>query len=84
MKTTIRQIGNSKGIILPKHIIKQCFIENEVNIEVEDNHIIISPVHDTKRKGWVEAFQKMAECGDDDLLIADIFEDESTTDWTWK
>lgn len=28
------------------------------------------------RKGWVDAFKKMHDCGDDQLLIDDIFEDE--------
>jgi antitoxin MazE len=28
------------------------------------------------RKGWAEAFKKMHDCGDDQPLINDIFEDE--------
>ena len=37
MKSTIRNIGNSKGIILPKRILQQCFISNRVDIEVRGN-----------------------------------------------
>ena len=84
MKTSIRKIGNSKGIILPQAMIKACMITNEVNIEVEDRHIIISPIAEQKRKGWAEAFGKMAETGDDQLIIPDIFDEEDTNDWTWK
>jgi antitoxin MazE len=29
------------------------------------------------RDGWDEAFKKMAERGDDELLIDDVFEDEN-------
>ena len=84
MKSTIRNIGNSKGIILPQNVLKECAIEYEVNIEVKDNTIVISPVDDQKRKGWAEAFQEMAKNGDDQLVIPDVFEDEDFKDWTWK
>lgn len=84
MKSTIRNIGNSKGVILPQNLLKECLIEYEVNIEVKDNTIVISPADDQKRKGWAEAFQEMAKNGDDELIIPDIFEDEDFKDWTWK
>lgn len=80
MKSTIRNIGNSKGIILPQNILKECQIEYEVNVEVKDKTIIISPVEEQKRKGWAEAFQEMAKNGDDELVIPDVFEDEDFSD----
>jgi hypothetical protein len=33
------------------------------------------------RKGWEKAFEKMAENGDDNLLIDDVFEDENPEEW---
>ncbi|MEP6610886.1 MAG: hypothetical protein ABJA76_03345, partial [Mucilaginibacter sp.] len=63
--------------------LKQCCIENEINIEVKDNTIIISPVDNQKRKGWAEAFKEMAKNGDDKPVIPDVFEDENLDDWTW-
>ena len=84
MKSSIRSIGNSKGIIIPQSFLKQCFIDEEVNIEVKDNHIIISPAGDVKRKGWADAFKQMAKNGDDELSIPDVFEDEDLTDWKWQ
>jgi len=83
MKSTIRKIGNSKGIILPQSFLKECFIEEDVSIEVKDNHIIISAPDDVKRKGWDQAFKKMAANGDDQLVIPDVFNDEDITDWKW-
>ena len=82
MKSNIRNIGNSRGVILPQNFLKECLIEDEVNIEVKDNHIIISPVKDIKRNGWAEAFKEMAINGDDQLLLPDVFENEDLTDWT--
>lgn len=84
MKSSIRNIGNSKGIILPQNLLKECEIEYEVNVEVKDKTIIISPVEEQKRKGWAEAFQEMAKNGDDELIIPDVFEDEDFKDWAWK
>jgi antitoxin MazE len=83
MKSSIRKIGNSKGIILPQSFLKECFIEDEVSIEVKDNHIIISAPEDIKRKGWEQAFKEMATNGDDQLVIPDLFSDEEITDWKW-
>ena len=83
MKSNIRNIGNSKGIILPQSFLKECFIEDEVNIEVKDNQIVITPPNDIKRKGWADAFKEMAKNGDDKLTIPDVFEDEDITDWKW-
>ena len=83
MKTSVRSIGNSKGIIIPQNFLKQCLIGEEVNIEVKDNQIVISAADNVKRKGWADAFKEMAKNGDDELLLPDVFEDEDTTDWKW-
>jgi antitoxin MazE len=77
MKSVIRNIGSAKGIILPESFLKECFIENEVNIEVNGNSIVISPPGSIKRKGWEQSFKEMAENGDDQLVIPDLFEDEN-------
>ena len=79
----IRDIGNSKGIILPKHMLSQCNIADEVTIEVKNNHIEITPVSIENKKGWAESFKKMAEEGDDKMIIPDIFNEEHFDDWTW-
>ena len=83
MKSSVRKIGNSKGIIIPQSFLKECMIEDEVSIEVKDNHIIISAPDDVKRKDWERAFKEMAANGDDQLIIPDLFNDEEITDWKW-
>ena len=67
MRARIVKIGNSQGIRLPKPIIEQAGISEDVDIAVEDEKIIIRPISQP-RAGWDEAFRKMAENGDD-LLI---------------
>ena len=83
MKSSIRKIGNSKGIILPQSFLKECFIDDEVDIEVKDNQIVITAPVEAKRQGWEEAFKKMAQNGDDQLVIPDVFDDEDIADWKW-
>ena len=52
MQLDVVQIGNSKGIRIPKAILKQCQIEDQVDLEVEDGKIILEARKKTPRKGW--------------------------------
>jgi antitoxin MazE len=85
MKTRIVRIGNSQGIRIPKTLLEQTGLSGEVEISVEDGSLIIKPAHGA-RAGWVAAFKKMAERGDDALLDEDApnlsrwDEDE----WEWR
>ncbi|MCA0425885.1 MAG: AbrB/MazE/SpoVT family DNA-binding domain-containing protein [Bacteroidetes bacterium] len=76
MKTSLIQIGYSKGIRLEKAILEQYHIQDEVELVLEKEYMILKPVK-TPRKDWENAFKEMHENGDDKLLIADVFEDES-------
>lgn len=75
IRTRIIQIGNSQGIRIPKLLLEQSGIGTEVEIEVQDDHLIIRAVSQT-RIGWSEAFAVMAKCQDDVLL-----DDFRTTEW---
>ncbi len=44
MKTAITKIGNSKGLIIPVQLLKQCGFENEVSLEVKNDSLIISKI----------------------------------------
>ncbi len=84
MKLNLRQIGNSKGVILPASFLKELQIKDDTTLEMElnENRIIISK-KDEPREGWFEACKKMHENGDDNLIIPDVFEDENLEDWEW-
>jgi antitoxin MazE len=53
------KIGNSKGIILPKTILTQMHISNEIVLETVDDAIIIKPSKANNRDNWEEAFKKL-------------------------
>ena len=82
MQLDVVQIGNSKGIRIPKAILKQCQIEDQVDLEVEDGKIILEARKKTPRKGWEKAFKGMAINQDDALLIDDNIDIEMD-DWEW-
>ncbi|MCI4650696.1 AbrB/MazE/SpoVT family DNA-binding domain-containing protein [Phaeodactylibacter sp.] len=76
MEISIIQIGNSKGIRLAKTILERYDITDKVELIFKEGFLILKPVK-KPRDGWDEAFKKMAERGDDELLIDDVFEDEN-------
>ncbi len=78
MQTAVIQIGNSRGIRLSKTLLEKYQIGDQVELILEKDHIIIKPVS-KPRQGWEKAFQEMHENGDDQLLIDDVFADE-----TWE
>jgi hypothetical protein len=48
-------------------------IDDEVNVEIINKHIVISAREENKRKDWEESFKEMAANGDDKLVIPDVF-----------
>ena len=82
MLAKLIKVGNSKGIRIPSAILKQCHIDDQVEIEVKDNTIIIRPIQ-KPRSGWDDALKIMSGNGDDKMLI-DINIDAGMDDWEWK
>lgn len=83
MQSTIRNIGNSKGIIIPQNFLKQCLIENEVIMEVKDNTIVISPIERAPRQGWAEQFQKANSLADNEIFVENSTSSFDDEEWTW-
>ena len=71
MKSRIIKIGNSRGIRIPKLLIEETGLSEEVEIQVEGNRLIIAPA-DRPRADWATAFRKMALMGDDALIDGDV------------
>jgi antitoxin MazE len=76
MRAPLVAIGNSRGIRIPKAILQQCEMSDEVELSVEGRQIILSPTSKEPREGWRAAAKRMADAGDDELLIPDVFEDD--------
>jgi antitoxin MazE len=77
MKARIVRIGNSPGVRIPKSLLEQAGLLDEVEISVQGNALVIRPAR-RPREGWDAAFSDMAARGADVLL-----ECEGTTSFTW-
>jgi len=82
MKARIVRIGNSRGIRLPKPLIEQAGLSDDVELKVRNGDIVISAAK-RPRTGWAEAAQALAERGEDKLLdpAAPTCFDEQ--EWEW-
>jgi len=84
MRARIVKIGNSQGIRIPKPLLEQTGIMDDVELEVDQNQIIIRPVSNP-RSGWDDAFRAMADRSDDKIIdeaenISHSWDDD---EWQW-
>jgi antitoxin MazE len=68
MITEIRRVGNSRGIIIPKPMLKEAGLEKEAEIALERGAIVLRKPRSNPRQGWAEASRRIAEAGDDKLI----------------
>jgi antitoxin MazE len=80
MQTSLRKIGNSRGVIIPSAFIEQLHIENEIEMIVKDGALILRP-SGTPRKGWFDGYDKEK---DTEEPLSELVEMESEQDeWEW-
>lgn len=83
MKARIVRVGNSRGIRIPKPLLDQAGLAEDVELRAEPGRIVIEAAN-RPRAGWAEAARLMAERGEDGLLDPPTptrFEDE---EWEWR
>ncbi len=80
IKTRLIQIGNSRGFRIPKAILDEAGLTDEVTIEVQADSLIIRPIHPahSPRQGWEDAARQMVASGDDR-----VWADDGTSLSTW-
>lgn len=80
MKTSIRKIGNSKGILIPAALINSCNIQEEVEMRVENHRIIIEAISPVPRQNWFNDY----DASKDENAWKDIIETQAEqADWEW-
>ncbi|MBW4061929.1 AbrB/MazE/SpoVT family DNA-binding domain-containing protein [Candidatus Saccharibacteria bacterium] len=85
MKTTAKiiQIGNSRGIRLPKKALDETGLSGEVELITVHNELVIRPLQHT-RVGREESYVQMAKNGEDSLLIGEQPASEwDKSEWQW-
>ena len=83
MKTKLVQIGNSRGIRLPKTVLAEAQLSDEVELSAELGCIVIRSAR-PPRMGWAEAAKKMRELGEDQLIDAAASTRFDREEWKWR
>lgn len=82
MKTSIIRIGNSRGVRIPKALLEQSGLSDEVEMTVRDGALILSNPT-TSRQGWEEAFAKGVCQGQDIPLHPQAGSVWDEDEWSW-
>jgi len=72
MKTTIRKMGNSHGVLIPKPILTQLGLEGEVDMQIEGDALVLRRPQKKAREGWAEASRSLAASCDDRLIMGEF------------
>ncbi len=83
IRTRIIRIGNSKGIRLPKMLLEQAQLPDEVELQAEQGRLIVRAARGA-RAGWAEAARIMRARGDDQLLDAPTSSEFDSREWRWR
>ncbi len=81
-KTRIVQIGNSKGIRVPKALLEQAQLPDEIELQAEHGRLIVRAAQGP-RAGWADAAKAMHALGDDQLLDATTSNQFDDKEWRW-
>ena len=84
MRSSVRKIGNSAGVILPKPFLASIGAEagDPVDVTMEDDRIIIvAAPKKHPRDGWEEEARAMAEAGAAGLVWPEFGNDFDDEEW---
>jgi len=83
MRARLVRIGNSRGIRLPKNVLAEAQLEDEVELKAEPGCIVIRSAR-RPRAGWAEAARQMRERGEDRLLDPPVSTRFDREEWKWR
>ena len=78
MLITIRRLGNSQGILIPKPLLQQVGLADQAEIVVEGNALVLRRPKPAPRTGWAEAAKDLAATGDDALVWTEFANQEDS------
>ena len=74
LHVSIRKIGNSQGVVIPKTVLVQLGLDSKMGAEmmIEDDALVLRRPASAARRGWADAARKIAEAGDDELVLGEF------------
>jgi antitoxin MazE len=82
IRSKVINIGNSRGIRVPRPLLEQAGLTDEVEMSVEGNKLIIHAARQP-RQGWDAEFSAMEEMRDDQLLDDVTASQWDEEEWEW-
>ena len=82
MKARLVRIGNSRGVRLPKPMIEEANLSDEVEVHVRNGTVVITS-SSRPRTGWAEAARRMRRRGGGALLDQPTPTRFDVEDWRW-
>ena len=82
MKSRLIRIGNSRGLRLPKPLIEEAGLAEEVDVQIRGNALVITSPRQP-RADWAKAAQKMRERGEDLPLDGSANTQFDDGEWRW-
>ena len=82
-KTRIVQIGNSRGIRVPKVLLEHAQLPDDVELQADNGRLIVRAARGP-RAGWADAAKAMHVRGDDQLLDAPTASQFDDKEWQWR
>ena len=82
MRAKLIRIGNSRGVRLPKPMIEEAGLADEVEMRVVDGVLVIRATR-VPRAGWAEAARRMRENDADRLLDEPTATRFDESEWRW-
>ena len=82
MKIRLVRIGNSRGVRLPKTIIAQAGLTEEVELGIRDGAVVIARATST-RYGWAAAASQIRQRDEDRLLDTSTPTRFDEKEWEW-
>lgn len=82
MKTRLVRMGNARGVRLPKALIEQAGLADDVELQLRGNTIVIAALP-APRSGWAEAARTLHESNRDRLLDPPLMTRFDDLEWEW-
>ncbi|TLZ42627.1 MAG: AbrB/MazE/SpoVT family DNA-binding domain-containing protein [Gammaproteobacteria bacterium] len=84
LNVTVRRIGNSQGVVIPKPFLLQAGLAGEAEMAVERGAIVLRKPRKRVREGWAAAARAIADAGagEDELLMGE-FSNAGDSELAW-
>ena len=84
MRTQVRKMGNSSGVIIPKPLLAELGVStgDDLDMALVEGRIVLAPVRRRPRQGWDEDSRRIAVAGDDALVWPE-FGNDHDRDLAW-